>query len=243
VLIFSHDAVLKILRPDSDESNSAKVLKAFDGKGMVRLLDEAEGTVLLERLVPGTSLVDLVQTGDDETATAILAEVIERMGSPDHPLDCPQVEDWGIAFDSYLRSGDERIPRPLVNEAQQTYTSLCISQRQRRLLHGDLHHGNVLFDTKRGWLAIDPKGVVGELEYELGAALRNPIGHPELYASTEIVQRRLDRFGAILKLDRSRALRWAFAQAVLSAIWSSEDGEDGEDEHHVLKLAEVLRRF
>jgi streptomycin 6-kinase len=39
----------------------------------------------------------------------------------------------------------------------------------------DLHHYNVLSDSGRGWLAIDPKGLVGEVEYEVGAAIRNPI--------------------------------------------------------------------
>jgi len=232
--------VLKTFKPHSDETNSADVIRSFDGKGMVRVIDRCEGALLLERLVPGTSLVDLALAGDDKSATGILAQVIETMDSPPPPSRCPSVEDWGRAFDRYLQGSNESIAKALVEEAQRTYLSLCESQTRRRLLHGDLHHANVLFDATRGWLAIDPKGVVGEVEYEIGAALRNPIDHPELYASTKIVKRRLDRFEETLKLDRHRALRWAFAQAVLSAIWSTEDGEDSR---HVLKLAEVLRRF
>jgi streptomycin 6-kinase len=92
------------------------------------------------------------------------------------------------------------------------------------LLHGDLQHYNVLFDNARGWVAIDPKGVVGELEYEIGAILRNPVEQPEIFADPRVIKRRLETLTSHLQLDYSRALRWSFAQAVLSAIWSVEDG-------------------
>jgi streptomycin 6-kinase len=107
------------------------------------------------------------------------------------------------------------------------------------LLHGDLHHYNVLSDRARGWCAIDPKGVVGELEYELGAALRNPIDRPDLFASVDIVERRLEHFGLALGIDTSRARGWCFAQAVLAAIWSLEDDKSAEIEA-ALQLARAL---
>jgi streptomycin 6-kinase len=107
------------------------------------------------------------------------------------------------------------------------------------LLHGDLHHYNVLSDRARGWCAIDPKGVVGELEYELGAALRNPIDRPDLFAKLDVVERRLEQFGLALGLDISRARGWCFSQAVLSAIWSLEDGHAAEADA-ALQLARVL---
>ena len=70
------------------------------------------------------------------------------------------------------------------------YVDLSGSQRSTRLLHGDLQHYNVLFDTDRGWLAIDPKGVVGELEHEIGAVLRNPDERPDLFLSSSVIERR-----------------------------------------------------
>ena len=84
------------------------------------------------------------------------------------------------------------------------------------------------------------KGVVGELEYELGAALRNPIDRPDLFASLEIVERRLDHFGLALGIDTSRARGWCFAQAVLAAIWSVEDGGGDAERDAALALARVL---
>jgi streptomycin 6-kinase len=151
------------------------------------------------------------------------------------------VEDWGKGFQRYLESGDNQVPESLVVQGRELYTKLCASQRRRRLLHGDLQHYNVLFDTNRGWLAIDPKGVVGEIEYEVGASLRNPHENPAVFASPDAVERRLKRFEAGLKLDRERALGWGFAQAVLSAIWSVEDGFAVDAKNPSIILANAIR--
>jgi streptomycin 6-kinase len=133
------------------------------------------------------------------------------------------------------------MPKELVEQGQRLYLELCASQKERMLLHGDLQHYNVLFDSARGWVAIDPKGVVGELEYEIGASLRNPYERPELLASPETIKRRLMCYEAGLKLDSGRALAWGFAQAVLSAIWSVEDGYRVDDGNPALRLANAIR--
>ena len=111
------------------------------------------------------------------------------------------------------------------------------------LLHGDLQHYNVLFDRERGWIAIDPKGVVGELEYELGALLRNPVEQPEIFTNCRVIERRLQILCNTLNLDYERALQWSFAQAVLSAIWDVEDGYPVEQNHPALRLAHVLKQM
>jgi len=98
----------------------------------------------------------------------------------------------------------------------------------------------VLRDAQRGWLAIDPKGVVGELEFELGAFLRNPVERPDLFARADIVERRVARLGSTLAIDPSRVLAWGFAQGVLSAVWSAEDGEPVTADHAGLQLARVI---
>jgi streptomycin 6-kinase len=233
--------VLKVIRQPGDEWRCGEVLESFDGKGMVRVYEYSEGAVLLERLNPGTSLTGLALSGRDEEATEILAEVIQRMSHPRESLEAfVTVQDWGKGFHRYLASGDHQIPNSLVEQAQHLYGELCASQQGARLLHGDLQHHNVLFDDERGWVAIDPKGVVGEIEYEIGASLRNPSEAPELFASPETVERRLRRYAARLKLDPDRALRWGFAQAVLSAIWSVEDGFAVDANTPSIELAKAI---
>jgi streptomycin 6-kinase len=104
-----------------------------------------------------------------------------------------------------------------------------------------LQHYNVLLDSNRGWLAIDPKGVLGELEYEIGAALRNPFERPELFLAQPVIKRRVRQFANHLSLDYERTLKWAFAQAVLSAIWLIEDGFEIDEENNALKLANAIQ--
>jgi streptomycin 6-kinase len=96
------------------------------------------------------------------------------------------------------------------------------------VLHGDLHHDNIVAATRAPWLAIDPKGVVGEPAYETGALLRNPM--PQLLAMPDparLTRRRVDQLAGELGFDRARIRGWGLAQAVLSAWWSIEDAGTG----------------
>jgi streptomycin 6-kinase len=230
---------VKDVRDRADERRSGDVLAAFEGRGTVRLLADDGGVLLLERLEPGTSLVTRVLDGDDDGASRILADVIERM-RPRHASAFATVHDWALAFDRYLATEHNSIPRAMVTAAHQTYLRLCASQTAPRLLHGDLHHGNVLFDARRGWLAIDPKGVVGEVEFEIGAALRNPFEGADFIVDPATITRRASLFADLLALDVDRILAWGFAQAVLAAVWDVEDGNAVDRDHLYLRLARQI---
>ena len=235
------NVVLKVAKQEGDESHSGRILQAFAGDGAARVYEFETGAVLLERLEPGEQLVSLVRRGEDDRATEILAQVIDKLRDHQPPAGCPRVADWGRGFDRYLQTGDQQIPCELVLEARRLHLELSASQRTTMLLHGDLQHYNVLLDDERGWLAIDPKGVVGELEYELGALLRNPVEQPELFANPATVNRRLVTLTTLLHLDHTRAIHWSFAQAVLSAIWDVEDGYNLEPNNPSLLLAQILK--
>ena len=233
--------VLKVIRQPGDEWRCGEVLGAFDGKGAVKVYESIEGAVLLERLNPGTSLAAVAMDGRDEEATEIIAEVIHRMSqSNTSPDGFTTAEGWGKGFQSYRASGDDQVSKRLVERGHNLYSELCASQRAVRLLHGDLQHYNVLFDSRRGWTAIDPKGVVGETEYEIGASLRNPFERPELFSRPDNIEARLRCYERRLKLDFTRALKWGFAQAVLSAIWTVEDGFEVDSRSPAIILATAM---
>ena len=231
---------LKVLKQHDDELLAGAVLRAFGGKVVVRILDQVEGVLLLERLLPGESLLTKSANGQDEHATEHLAALIGQMSPQDCP-GVPTVEQWGKSFERHRARDGRSFPKRLVDEAHITYMKLCASQPRRRLLHGDLHHGNVLRDSQRGWVAIDPKGVLGEPEYEIGAALRNPIEHPEVFLERQTIEQRVGCFADRLQLDAERILRWAFAQAVLAAVWLREDGMVVKDDHPWLELARLIQ--
>jgi len=159
---------------------------------------------------------------------------------PNHPF--PTVNDWGRGFArlrQHYEGGSGPFPTRLLEEAEALFAELSASMAESVLLHGDLHHDNILAAQRQPWLAIDPKGLVGEPAYETGALLRNPL--PELLKAPQpgrILARRVDQLSEELGLDRERVRGWGLAQAVLSAWWSVEDTDQiGEG---ALTCAELL---
>lgn len=241
----SEQIVLKVVKRPGDEWRSGEVLAEFAGHGVVRVYEHIGGAVLVERLTPGNSLVDLTLSGHDDEATTHIGGVIRTMASAQAIglKTYPTVQDWGKGFSWYIASGDHQISSDLVSHAHQIYDRLCRSQSTVCLLHGDLQHYNILLDERRGWVAIDPKGVIGETEYEVGAMLRNPCEAPSTFTEPRTIERRIRRLSGELQLDATRVLAWAFSQAVLSAIWGIEDGETLDAAEPTIVLAETMRRM
>lgn len=232
--------VVKIVKGEGDEWNSGRVLEAFDGRGTVRVLEYIEGALLLERSDPGNLLSDVVLEGRDKEASVVIADVISRMSPATAPSGTPTAIELADSFSRYRASGDSQIPAELLSSAEVIYRELAETETLPRLLHGDLQHYNILFDSQRGWVAIDPKGIVGEIEYELGASLRNPYEAPEMLSDPAVIKRRVHQYAKLLELDATRIVRWAFAQAVLSAIWGFEDGYRVPRDSVPIRLAYAL---
>jgi streptomycin 6-kinase len=223
------DAVLKAGVPGGELTTEIEALRVFGGRGSARLLeaDPDRGVLLLERLRPGTPLTRL---SDDEATTAAV-EVMRQLWRPvpsQHAF--PTINEWGAGFER-LRArfgGPGPFPARLVETAEALFSDLVASMADPVLLHGDLHHWNILAAERQPWLAVDPKGVVGEPAYEVGALLRNPM--PELLKEPHLgrtLGRRADQLAEELRLDRDRLVGWGVAQAVLAAWWSYEDRGHG----------------
>ena len=232
--------VLKLPHSTSDEALQVKVLQCYDGKGSVKVLTSDPEAVLLERLIPGRHLVELVRGGRDEQATQVFCQITKQLHSAKGDLsNFKSIADLALGFDRYLATGVNTIALQEVIQAKELFLSLLSSQAEPVLLHGDLHHDNILQDDIRGWVAIDPKGYVGEPVYEAGALLRNPI-RPQYYASKTIIESRVEIMTQEMGWNERRIINWTYAQAVLSAIWSIEDGQDPKS---ALVLATVLKEM
>ncbi|VVE53578.1 hypothetical protein PHO31112_04863 [Pandoraea horticolens] len=103
------------------------------------------------------------------------------------------------------------------------------------MLHGDIHHANVLDFGDRGWLAIDPKGLYGERGFDYANLFCNPDGETAL--TPGVFVRRVDIVTHAAALDRQRLLQWVLAWAGLSAVWRMEDGDDAQSALDVARLA------
>jgi len=223
--------VIKAGFPHPELFSEMAALQHYAGQGCVRLIDHdrAQGVMLLERLQPGTMLSTLA---DDAEATRIAAGVMHRLWRPPPENQAfPHVRNWmdGLRrLRKHFDGGSGPLPEWLVARAEQRAAELLPTMDQPLLLHGDLHHYNILRAGRAPWLAIDPKGVIGEAAYETGALLRNP--SPQIGVQSNlpaIMTRRVDMLSRNLGLQRERILGWGLAQAVLSAWWSIEDASAG----------------
>jgi streptomycin 6-kinase len=233
-------AILKVLGEASDEASAPRALRHFAGRGAVRVLREDRGAVLLERAMPGTPLSAIVAEGRDDEATGIISDIIASLHQGKVPTGWPTVENWADGFTRQRARGvHRRLPQRLLDRGEGVFRELAASQGKRFLLHGDLHHDNILHDEKRGWLAIDPKGVVGETVYETAASIRNPMDFYPFQADPGFMARRVAIFSERLALDRERILGWYIGQSVLSVCWLIEDGEPEETITRGVRLAEA----
>lgn len=216
--------VLKVIRKENGEEwRCGEVLDAFRGEGVIRPIEYAAGAVLLPRLQPGHDLTSLCLEGNDDEATEIIASLLQRMSAaPAQLAGVRPVDRLQPEFEQFRDGANGFIPPGYVDRAEELFRELCEGQRNVRLLHGDLHHYNILSDSDIGWVAIDPWGVSGEPEFEAGASLRNPIS--ALLGDRRILERRLKTFETRLGLDAHRTLKWAFATTVLGILWPFEDG-------------------
>lgn len=236
-------AILKIGIPGTELEREAKCLRIFNGTGAAHLLEYNSklGALLIERITPGYDLENI----DEEKAIQAFSSVIKKIHRPVYTnLDFPTIQDWGISF-KHLRdqfNGESGpLPSDLINDAELIYKNLSGSMSSLVLLHGDLHHENILAGTRESWLAIDPKGVIGESEYKIGAFLRNPMS--KLVYEENLVGLLKDRIEMISEMtgyDKKRIAQWGFAQTVLSAIWSFEDHQSGWN--NAIEIARAIQK-
>ena len=216
----------------------------FNGEGSIKVLesDNKNFAILLERCVPGNTLSSL---DDEEKETLIFTEVLKKLWKKS-PLNSkfPSVGDDLKDFEWSLKKYEEfkdKLSKELVTKAWEKYRYLVDTQRDLYLLHSDLHHENIL-SSERGWLAIDPKGVLGEREFEVTAFMRNPIKRAkENLLTKEILLTRLNIISKELDLDKGRMTDWAFSQTVLSAIWNLQI-KSGREEYWI-KIAQELEKL
>jgi len=219
-------AALKILKPGAgaDERRGGALLAWYAGEGAATVFDAGEDCVFME-WVEGPSLGEPARSGRDDDAMEAFAEVVAQLHKPrpDAPADLtPLRERFRSLFKADARSWPQTA-RDLYARSVGIGLNLFDKPMPAVPLHGDLHHDNILH-SPRGWLAVDPKGLLGDPTYEVANAFLNPIGAQNLCADPGRIARLADCFSARLGLNRKRILGFAAAHAALSACWDIEEG-------------------
>ncbi|MGC3963327.1 MAG: aminoglycoside phosphotransferase family protein [Rhodocyclaceae bacterium] len=236
-------AVIKLVASAEDFSREVLALAHFDGLAP-RLIatSPSANAFLMERIAPGTTLHDTdLSDVDAIAAVALLMQRIATMSTPSARA-FPSLMEWFRAIPSLAAFEHAAAGRELIAATKRVAGELDASSQPHRLLHGDLHHHNVIADGA-GWRLLDPKGVIGDPAYEPAVFIRNRL---DADASDDVLCERtrsmVEQFSALLGYAESRLVAWLVAHCVLSAAWSAEDGEDWQPAMRIASAANVLAR-
>jgi len=217
--------VLKLGLDVENLRKEVRALKYFKKVGAVEVIEDAEGALLLEYVKPGYSLKQFFPDRDEESVL-IASGVIHKLhlAAKEDFGGFPTIRDWLKSLDKPCEMFAEQLGR-----ARMLRDELLETMGTSILLHGDLHHKNILAHGNE-WKIIDPKGVVGELAYDVGCFIRNPLidlpNHPDCI---DILKNRIRAFSKNLSLDAQRITKWCYVQTMLSVVWAHEDNLDYED--------------
>lgn len=231
VRMASRAAMLKIARVPEERAGAA-LMAWWCGSGAARVLGHDGDALLLERARGARSLREMAMTGDDDVASRAICAVAARLHAPRVPAPPPltPLARWFAELDAAaLAHGG------ILRTSAETARALLAEPREVVVLHGDLHHDNVLDFGARGWRAIDPKGLYGERGFDFANILCNP----DLPVSRDPVRfaRQVEVVAAAAQLERRRLLEWILAYAGLSAAWFIADGLAEKADLSVARIA------
>ncbi|WP_432215464.1 aminoglycoside phosphotransferase family protein [Streptomyces subrutilus] len=231
-------AALKLQRVDEESAGEPDALRAWGGRGAVRLLehDGETGTLLLERLDERRHL-SAVAERDSRAAVRVIGELLARLTAVVAPeglrgLGAMAAEMLDDVPRALGRLADVR-ERRLLGDCAAALAEVA-GEPGDRLLHWDLHYDNVLAGHREPWLAIDPKPLAGDPGFDLLPAINNNFRADEVRWRFDLLTE-----AAGLDGDRDRARAWTLGRVVQNCLWDVEDGED-EMQEEQLVVAQVL---
>lgn len=205
--------VMLKLTQEPEEQTGGELLAWWDGHGAVEVLERENGALLMERPTGSDSLYQRALDGGDAFAVEILCQTNSSLHAVDlpNPPVVPNLEAW---FQALLETRDRRRE---VKSGRRWLQHLLETEREQVLLHGDIHHRNVLDSGDGRWLAIDPKGIHGERTYDYLNIFRNP--NTPIATDPVRFRERVRVISQVAELDRQRLLQWIVAFCALSLAW------------------------
>lgn len=234
------DLILKIFTPSGaiDEKSSSEVLKIWNGDGAAHLHAFDEGALLIERLYD-PHLDSFSAKNEEDQATEIFIQIIQKIHV--HPIPrnhtIPELATLFKPLDTFTQFPASR--KNLFQKAVEISHSLLATQQNVVVLHGDLHHENVMMRKTGEYVCFDPKGFIGDPCYEIATILKNPWSVPQISENEDLCLARAERLAKVLELPLQRILDFAFVHMCLSTMWAFQDGQDPT---HQLRIASFLEK-
>ncbi|CVI55581.1 aminoglycoside phosphotransferase family protein [Agrobacterium leguminum] len=237
-------AVAKVLKKKvlKDSLRGADFIKWRAGIGCVELLDRSDDILLMEHAGTETLRDVLFRDGNDDATTEIAADVLLRYHQPSQQPPPSSLLTLPLYFESLFRKAEQDrtdgVDSPYV-EAAMLAQALIDRQRDVKPLHGDLHHENIM-RSERGWIIIDPAGLIGDAALDVANMFSNPLDRFDLTRSEARIASMAAIFAKALQRDERLLLQYAFAYGCLSAAWHEEDG-NAEERDNELAVAATIK--
>jgi len=214
----STPAMLKVAH-EAEERRGGLLMIWWNGKGAANVLAHDDNALLLERATGKASLLDMAHRGHDDEASRIMCKVAAKLHAPQRvsPPHLIPLTHW---FASLFLAGEKY--GGMFQQATLTARKLLNAPQDTTILHGDIHHQNILDFGTRGWLAIDPKGLAGERGFDFANIFCNP--DMAIATTPGRLTQQVTIVADAAHLHSKRLLQWILAYAGLSAAWSLEDG-------------------
>ncbi len=211
-------AMLKISRDEAERAGGA-LMQWWDGVGAARVYAHDSGAVLLERAMGRRSLLAMAIDGADDAATRIMCSTVTKLHAP-RKQPVPEL----IPLARWFRDLEPaaRAHGGILVQCNRIAEIVLADNSDPVALHGDIHHSNVLDFEQRGWLAIDPKGLVGHRAYDYANIFANE-DLPTVTAPGRL-QKQLRIVATETGLKPKQLLQWIVAYSGLSAAWFLGDG-------------------
>jgi streptomycin 6-kinase len=223
--------MLKIARREKDKPGNS-LMAWWKGDGAAPILRYDDTAILMERATGSHSLAEMAKTGYDDEASRVICSVVARLHAHQapYPKGLVPLDIWFKSlYPAAAGHGGIFVP------CSQITNMLLDKPMDQVVLHGDIHHGNILDFGAKGWLAIDPKGLLGEQGFDYANLFCNPD------IATATAPRRLLRQVDIISkeagMEHKRLLQWIVAWSGLSAAWAMEDGVSAEPAMTIAKMA------
>nr|WP_295986446.1 aminoglycoside phosphotransferase family protein [uncultured Agrobacterium sp.] len=237
-------AVAKVLKKKvlKDSLRGADFIEWRAGIGCVELLERSDDILLMEHAGTETLRDVLFRDGNDDATTEIAADVLLKYHQPSQQPPPSSLLTLPLYFESLFRKAEQDrtngVDSPYV-EAATLAQELIGQQRNVKPLHGDLHHENVM-RGERGWIIIDPAGLIGDAALDVANMFSNPLDRFDLTRSEARIASMAAIFAKALQRDERLLLQYAFAYGCLSAAWHEEDG-NAEERDNELAVAATIK--
>ncbi len=214
-------------------------LKTCEGNGVVGVIDYNDEACLLE-YIDGPEVLSLVDDNRDEEATLIIAQTLNKI----HKTPIPENHQFDD-FNKHILKSFNKTPLDdapdIILSAMRFAEKLVNNQQEICILHGDMHHKNVMHHSTKGWLALDPHSLVGDRAYDCANTLHNPKEHPELSQNKDRLLKQVDIFSLEMNIDPQRIIDYAYVCSALSSCWTKQD--DGEFGQEALDTSSILEKY